>query len=252
MKAIHSEANPDYRRFLKLIRSRGVKKNGLALFSGPKQVQEVLSEFPEQCRGLIFAEHHDHFHATDSFITGYRLTRALFRQLDLYDTGQPILLVNVPSFPRWEETDRTPGCTLCIPFQDPANVGAVIRSAAAFGVSKAVILKEAAHPFHHKSVGVAGSALFRVPMFEGPSIRDLRGFETRMITLSPQGMDVAGFEFPDRFCLVPGLEGPGLPAQLMHAVSLCIPMAPGVESINAATAAGIVLYLWQSRCHPSE
>ena len=44
----------------------------------------------------------------------------------------------------WSDKDHGTGCTLFIPFQDPGNVGTVIRSAAAFGVSKVVLLKEAA------------------------------------------------------------------------------------------------------------
>lgn len=248
MKVIHSETNAEFKRFLKLTKARGVKKHGLTLFSGPKQVREVLKEFPDRCKGIIFAEHHVPFsEMVLDRIPGYRLNGALFRQLDLYDTGYPILLINVAPFPQWDETDRTPGCTLCVPFQDPANVGAVIRSAAAFGVTHAVFLKEAAHPFHHKSARVAGSALFRVPIFEGPSIQGLNGAEMPVITLSPRGRDVEDFEFPDRFCLVPGLEGPGLPDHFDRAAALSIPMAPGVESINAAMATGIILYLWRRK-----
>jgi len=127
-------------------------------------------------------------------------------------------------------------------------VGAVIRSAAAFGVSEIVMLKEAAHPFLPKSVRVAGSALFRVPLFQGPS---LDGFEVSdgsvVVTLTPDGNDIGVYRFPDNFCMVSGLEGPGLPENLREATALAIPMEPGVESINAALATGIALYLWQSR-----
>ncbi len=117
--------------------------------------------------------------------------------------------------------------------------------AAAFGVSRVVLLKEAAHPFHHKSTRAAGSTLFRVPILEGPSIRGLRRLSEPLIALSPDGQDVAGYRFPPVFGLVPGLEGPGIPAGLKRQVTLSIPMAPGVESLNSSLAAGIVLYLWR-------
>ena len=75
--------------------------------------------------------------------------------------------------PDWSDDAPWPdGCTLFIPFQDPENVGAVIRSAAAFGVARVVLLKEAAHPFHPRSSRAAGSALFQVPLYQGPSIRN--------------------------------------------------------------------------------
>ncbi|MBN1106664.1 MAG: hypothetical protein JXL84_24895, partial [Deltaproteobacteria bacterium] len=63
----------------------------------------------------------------------------------------------------------------------------------------------------------------------------------------PDGEDVGGFAFPPAFGLIPGLEGPGVPSDLKSLPALAIPMAPGVESLNAALATGIVLYRWRSR-----
>ncbi len=54
-KEIHSRRNQDFQTFLKILKGQGVRKQGLAFFSGPKQVRELLTEFPEQCEGLIFS-----------------------------------------------------------------------------------------------------------------------------------------------------------------------------------------------------
>ena len=218
----------------------------MALLSGPKQTEEVLREFPGRCAGVIFTEDHALPSVAETGrIPGYRLSRELFRQVDLFDTGQPVLIVSFRIFPQLVDQEWPPGCTLCIPFQDPANVGSVIRAAAGLGVSRVVILKEAAHPFHPKSVRVAGSNIFRVPLFEGPPLKQMESLQVPMITLSPRGEDVAGYRFPSSFCLIPGLEGPGIPKCLRRAASLAIPMKNGVESLNAAMATGVVLYLWQ-------
>jgi tRNA G18 (ribose-2'-O)-methylase SpoU len=69
----------------------------------------------------------------------------------------------------------------------------------------------------------------------------------QVVTLSPQGEDIGNYRFPETFCMIPGLEGPGLPGNLKDANALAIPMEPGVESINAALATGIALYLWRDR-----
>jgi tRNA G18 (ribose-2'-O)-methylase SpoU len=45
---------------------------------------------------------------------------------------------------------------------------------------------------------------------------------------------------------MPGIEGPGFPENPKNAITLGIPMAPGVESLNAAMATGIALYVWRS------
>ena len=72
-----------------------------------------------------------------------------------------------------------------------------------------------------------------------------------LIALSPEGQDVGQYAFPSTFGLLPGLEGPGLPANLRSLVTLSVPMQPGVESLNAALATGIVLYSWRSRLKES-
>jgi tRNA G18 (ribose-2'-O)-methylase SpoU len=248
VKAITSEDNPEFKTFLKLTRARGIKKNGLALLSRPKQVREVLKDFPNQCAGIILSDMKE---TSLEFITEdipvYHFSSKLFRQVDLFDTGQPILLVRVPQFAQWHDKLPEKGCTLCIPFQDPANVGAVIRSAAAFGVSEIVLLKEAAHPFLPKSVRAAGGALFRVPLFQGPSLDEFKLSDGPVVTLSPDGKDIGVYRFPETFCLVPGLEGPGLPVNLRESTALAISMERGVESINAALATGIALYVWRNR-----
>ncbi|MBL6977752.1 MAG: RNA methyltransferase [Desulfobacteraceae bacterium] len=243
---ISSPSNDTFSTFLKLTKVRGIKKHRMALLSGLRQTEEVLKEFPDSCSGVVFSEDQSPPSAAETGnIPCYSLSRELFRQLDLFGTDHPVLIVKFRIFPLFPDAEGSPGCTLCIPFQDPANVGSMIRAAAGLGVSRVVLLKEAAHPFHPKSVRVAGSNIFRVPIFEGPPLKQLATSGTPLITLSPRGEDIAGYQFPSSFCLVPGLEGPGIPASLERATALAIPMKNGVESLNAAMATGIVLYLWQ-------
>lgn len=247
IKRITSPYNPTVKIFTRLAKARGIKKYGMTLFSGTKQMREVLQEFPDRAAGVIFSDHQEP--PTEPAIENipyYHLSPDLFKQIDTFNIGQPILLVRVDPFPKWTGDAWPMGCTLCIPFQDPVNVGAAIRSAAAFGVSCVVILKEAANPFLPKSVRAAGSTLFRVPLSEGPSLNRLEVSDVPMITLSSEGRDIKGYRFPHTFCLVPGLEGPGLPKQLKDNTALSIPMAPSVDSLNAALATGIALYVWRS------
>jgi tRNA G18 (ribose-2'-O)-methylase SpoU len=247
-KEIDSRQNPGFKKFLRILSGQGVRKHGLAFFSGLKQVREILADFPARCEGLIFDRTRDLPPGPwPQALQTYALSPELFREIDALGTHQPVLIVRVPPILPWTPKAPSRGCTLLIPFQDPGNVGAVIRSAAAFGVAELVMLKEAAHPFHHKSTRAAGSALLRVPIFEGPSIRELETASAPLITLSPMGREIGGFKFPPGFCLLPGVEGPGLPPNLSHLPSLSIPMEPGVESLNAALATGIALYVWRSK-----
>src|SRR5207302_3102930 len=178
--------------------------------------------------------------------TWYRLADPLFRELDTAGTHSPLLLVEVPEITAWSDEAPWPeGCTLFVPFQDPENVGAVVRSAAAFGVARVVLLRESAHPFHPKAARAAGPALFQVALEQGPSIRDLASRHAPLIALATDGPELGEAPFPDRFGLVPGVEGPGLPPRLREGERRRIAMAPGVESLNAATATAIALYAWR-------
>jgi 16S rRNA (guanine527-N7)-methyltransferase len=125
----------------------------------------------------------------------------------------------------------------------------VIRSAAAFAAARVVLCRESAHPFHPKAARAAGPALFQVPLLQGPSIRDLASRQVPLISLATDGHELGSVPFPERFGLIPGIEGPGLPENLRQGDRRRIAMAPGVESLNAATAAAVALYAWRQQPH---
>ena len=239
-----SASNPAFRHAKELLTGKGIRKAGQALIAGARPVAEVLERFPENAVAWLTDSNGPP--PTASGVIWVRLADALFKELDVSGTHRPLLQVRVPEMAEWSETDPWPeGCTLFVPLQDPENVGAVIRSAAAFGAARVVLLREAAHPFHPKAARAAGPALFQTPLLWGPSVTELRVSAVPLLPLSGDGQDVSTVTFPERFGLVPGLEGPGLPEALRALPGLRIPIAPGVESLNAATATAIALYEWR-------
>jgi 16S rRNA (guanine527-N7)-methyltransferase len=180
------------------------------------------------------------------------MKKSLFNDIDLFNTRGPLLAADLPEIKEWN-LDMGAGCTLLIPFQDPANVGSAIRSAVGFGVGKIVILKEAASPYHPKSIRASSGAVFYAVIEKGPSLYELPElFEPRLsgvVALDKGGTPLASFKFPARFILLPGIEGPGLPEPL-KVQSVSIPLNSDVESLNATAALSIALYEW-SRQSPS-
>ena len=246
VKKITSEQNPFFKKLLKLRDSRGIKKLEMALLAGEKNVREVVNEFPGQCLGLITFS----LDALKPFLSKidlpvYLMPRGLFQRLDFHNTKNPILIIKARPLCQWTDKKIEKGCVVFLPFQDPANLGAAIRASAAFGVNTVVVLEEAAHPFHPKSLRASGSSIFRVQLKRGPSIRELALRQLPLLVLDPKGKDISCYEFPDSFALVAGLEGPGVPEELKKAESLAIPIRQGVDSLNAAMAVGIALYQWR-------
>jgi 16S rRNA (guanine527-N7)-methyltransferase len=246
VRELASDSNPTYKLALDLLSGKGIRKHGRALIAGPRIVAEVFERFPDHVEGWLTDTKGNPPPDSPARPTWFRLADPLFKNLDVSGTKSALLLVKVPEMAEWSpDRDWPEGCTLFVPFQDPENVGAVIRSAAAFGVSRVVLLKEAAHPFHPKAARAAGPALFQVPLEQGPSIRELRSAEVPLLSLSAEGPDLGSEPFPERFGLVVGVEGPGLPEHLRAGLTRRIPMEPGVESLNAATAAAVALYAWR-------
>jgi tRNA G18 (ribose-2'-O)-methylase SpoU len=242
---IESGDNPLVKRLRRLQSGRGIRKYGSAVVSGPRLVEEFLSRAPQRCEAWIdTAKHAPPPDGLPAGVAWYRLSGQLFREIDVVGTNAPLLLVRVPELPKWDPGEGLEsGCTLLVPFQDPENVGTVIRSAAAFGVERVVLLAECAHPYHPRALRASAGAVLGVDLFEGPSLDELPD-NTALVTLSPEGRDIAGFRFPEAFMLLPGIEGAGLPPRLRER-ALSIPVSDAVESLNSATATAITLYLWR-------
>ena len=133
--------------------------------------------------------------------------------------------------------------------QDPGNVGALIRSAEAGGATGAFVTSGSANPFSWKSLrGSMGSAL-RLPVVAGTSadavLSAMTGAGMRTIaSVARGGIDPDRLDWQGRVGVWIGGEGQGLSDDI---VSRCdeqvtIPMAPQVESLNAAVAAAVLVY----------
>ena len=248
---IESENNGLFKDLKKLLGGRGIKKQGRAIVAGSRLVADIHERSPGLGRWWLRTRDQPGPPADWTEVEPAELAPALFNTLDIFGTRSPLLVIETPAVKPWLPGDGLArGCTLMVPFQDPENVGGVIRSAAAFGVEQVVILAEGANPFHPKSLRASGGAVLSVTLYQGPSINDLPA-DLPVFALSAEGRDLATVDFPQSFALLPGLEGPGLPpAWRSGAVS--VPMNGPVESLNAAVATAVVLYEWARRKHQSE
>jgi TrmH family RNA methyltransferase len=130
--------------------------------------------------------------------------------------------------------------------QDPGNVGGMIRTAFALGAAATVALDGTADPGAHKVLRAAMGAAFRHPVAAAHWAEFAAFAEANGIALwaACQGGEPPAGTRPERLALVVGNEGAGLRPEVLAAAvkKVGVPMRPGAESLNAATAAAILLY----------
>jgi 23S rRNA (guanosine2251-2'-O)-methyltransferase len=166
------------------------------------------------------------------------------------------VLARLKSFPACEledliEAPETSAPTLVAldSIQDPHNLGAIIRSAAGAGAAGVIIPKDRSAPLTGAAAKVAAGALTRIRICRVTNLAD------SLMQLKDAGYWIFGAEggsgqslfqadLHGKICLVIGSEGKGLrPLVRKHCDFLLdIPLSAGVESLNAAVAAGVILF----------
>lgn len=132
--------------------------------------------------------------------------------------------------------------------QDPGNIGTIIRAANAFGMDSVLLLGDCADPYSPKTVRASMGAIFRENIVH-LSYDELEHLKIRL------GIEVFG-TYPDdsmkdiresdisEGIVVIGNEGSGISDKMraMCSKSITIPMKPGCESLNAASAASVIMW----------
>jgi TrmH family RNA methyltransferase len=243
-----------------LHRRRGRERRGLALAEGVRLVEEALAA-GISVRGAAVSP------ALESTTRGKALKAALAERSirleevtdtdleALADTEHPQGVAAVIEPKRWALDDirLIPGTTLLVldGVQDPGNVGTMLRTAWGFGATGVVALKGTADLNNPKVIRAAMGASFRLPAVQAAPDEFVAW--SRLQRAEIWVADVSG-ESPDRLArrsaertpvaLVLGNEGAGVSPSLEGAADrrVAIPLARGVESLNVAVAAGILLY----------
>ena len=135
-------------------------------------------------------------------------------------------------------------CILLDGVADPANVGAIIRTAAASGYNYVYLTPDCADCYSQKAVRSSMSGVFRVKIMRGEREELLEKISLPLVVADMDGEDVFNKKQLGEICLVIGNEGHGVSnivrEKSKHTVK--IPMENGVESLNAAVSAGILMY----------
>lgn len=249
-KEITSVHNPAVQALRELQKARARRETGLFLVEGVKMVDEALAS--GFCRTLVAepqvlrADADRVSRAEAAGCEVLAVSRAVMEALSEAKTPQGIVCtVAVP-----EQAQALTGNRIVAldGVQDPGNVGTILRTADAAGFDGALLGAGCADLYGAKTLRATMGSVFRVPTRRTDNLADelaqMRAQGYAVVATELGGADFYAHCPRTRAVLVIGSEGHGV-SEAVRAVAthhLALPMRGGAESLNAAVAAGIMLY----------
>ena len=178
-------------------------------------------------------------------LTGYHLTRGV------------LCAMRRPKLPAMEEICRAASRIVILEnVQNPTNVGAIFRSAAALGMDAVLLTPGCSNPLYRRSARVSMGTVFQIPWtytgdWPGAGMEQLKnlGFKTAALALSDNSVSIDDPKLmeEEKLALLLGSEGDGLTDTTIANCddTVKIPMYHGVDSLNVAAASAVAF--WQLR-----
>ena len=182
----------------------------------------------------------------------YKISRGLMRELSTVQTPSDIISFLTPALsPQLEDLVKKSSMLVVLDrLQDPGNIGTIMRTSEAMGVSGILLLKGCCNPNNHKVIRAAMGSSFRIPVLANVEVENLfkvlknNGYMT--ICADMEGTILKDFKFSEKSAIFMGQEGQGLSSFILENCKyrIAIPMFGQVESLNVATSTAICLYEW--------
>ena len=140
-------------------------------------------------------------------------------------------------------------CLILDRIQDPANLGAIIRSACAFGYNT-IISIDSVYPYSYKAIRSSMGNIFNINYIESnidktTELKKSNDINIFVADMYGENIDTIQLDKNKNKAIVIGNEGQGVSDDLRRLAdkTVSIPMSENVESLNASVSAGIIMYL---------
>jgi RNA methyltransferase, TrmH family len=187
-----------------------------------------------------------------------RVPDTLYAEISATESSQGVMaLVKPPSWDLDQVVRAQPLVMIVDGVQDPGNAGSIIRAAEAFGASGVIFIKGSVSPYNPKAIRGSAGSIFRVPLVAGlDPMLALAALTQRKLDIyaaMPHGpIPLTDTDLRRRCAFIIGSEGRGVSSELQNAALHVRIPTTNVESLNAAVAAGILLYeAWRQRTLPA-
>lgn len=239
----------------RLLRDKNVRsQEGAFVVEGTKSCLDLIAIHPRAIRNLVLSQGYLRSETDIDRKVRSQLPACQFVCPDtvfekLTDVEMPQGMLAVVRQPRWDEAQvfkqsRVLGI-YADRLQDPANVGTIIRTAAALNLSGVWLSAECADPFSPKVVRATAGSILNLPVFWRCQFRTFSSYRCEMYSAILPSADIVPIrsiqKVPSRLVIAVGNEGTGLAPDVMAAshVKFSIPLADGMESLNVAATAAI-------------
>jgi RNA methyltransferase, TrmH family len=230
---------------------------GAFIIEGAKSCLDIIRRHPQAIRSLILSSHYLQTESDSArqvrsnlAVPQYHCTDPVFEQFSDVETPQGVLAV--VRTPRWDESQIFRQARVLGIYgdqlRDPANVGAIIRTAAALNLTGVWLSADSADHFSPKVVRAAAGVMLTLPVFR---TEDIQRFSQQHCSIyaalvpSPDTISLRSIQkIPARVMIAVGNEGRGLAPDLVKAsqVKFSIPLARDVDSLNVAATAAIASF----------
>ena len=259
IKHIHSLDLPELELYLTLRRVEEHERAGVLVATNSKVVQRLLaSRFPVQSL-LVTTDWLEkltpQLRARPEDITVYVADKPLLETITGYKMHQCALAVAKippqPSFDTLLATSPQPMLLAAVEgIASAENLGAIVRSCAAFGAHFLIVGETCGSPFQRRAVSGSMGSIFEQPVVHVDNLVEkltaLRAQGVRCLAAHPRpgAKKLTAVDLRDDCCLVFGAEGPGLTKAVLAACDdmVEIPMPSHMNSLNVATCAAVFLY----------
>ncbi len=254
MREITSSDNPKIKLYKKLTESRKCRReNGLFTIEGARLTEDAVRENVSLHSVFVTGQYLEKYGETFCFpkeTEVYLITEDIGRKISSTDNAQGIFAVcRTLDKPSVSDIIKSGGrYVLLHNIQDPGNLGTVIRTADAVGMD-GVFLCGCCDLYNPKTVRSTMGSLFRVNAAETPfeevfPLFEKSGVPTYAAVVDGDASSVSDCDFSRGGTVLIGNEGNGLPKEIseMCGEKITIKMLGNVNSMNAAMAAGIIMW----------
>lgn len=247
MKQITSKENPTFKKALKLTSRKYRDATGFFLLEGKKPLNDAIRlKLEIEC---IFIRESDAGGLPLLPDVTIALSDELFDRLSDTKNSQGIIAVIRKKIAGKDSLQGKSGSVIILDrLQDPGNVGTIVRTAEAAGMLGVITLPETADVYSPKVVRAAAGSLMRTPVIpmndENEVARFLHEAGFKLVVTTLEDADDYRESELNNCGIVIGNEGQGVSDKFMALADkkVKIPMQGEIESINAAVAAGILMY----------